>query len=157
MDKKKAFVIGMLGSTVMTLVMALARGMDLNVNISMMLGTMFGIQPGTGAWLLGFVVHLIMGGLFALIYSAGFEYRIHHAGIRTGMGYAVIHAFIAGFFLGFLPALHPLMPQSVAAPGFYMANLGWAGPVGFFLIHLIFGAVVGGMYHPVHQDVQVSH
>lgn len=35
------------------------------------------------------------------------------------------------------------------APGAFMSNIGMMGVVGFLMLHMIYGAIVGAMYSPV--------
>lgn len=156
MFKGRAFYAGVIGGIIMSLLMALVRMMGMPVNIGMTLGTMFGLAPGVGTWLLGFIIHLVLSGLIGLLYGVGFEYISHRAGVWIGFGFALIHTVIAGFFFGLLPAIHPMMPEVINSPGIFLSNLGSAGVVGFFILHLTFGGVVGAIYKPV-RHTHVAH
>ena len=145
----RAFAAGVMGALVMSFLIALARGLGMQVNLEMMLGTMLGGPPSLSKWVMGFVMHLIIGGLWALLYAAGFEYLTHHASWVIGLGFAMIHALIAGVFMGIMPAIHPLIPAMMPAPGAFMAHLGLMGVIAEFMLHLIYGAIVGAMYGPV--------
>jgi hypothetical protein len=59
---------------------------------------------------------------------------------------AVIHAAIVGMFVGLTPQFHPQIPETMRDPGPFFANLGLAGAVAFFALHLVYGAVVGAGY-----------
>ena len=48
----------------MTVIMAMARAMGMPVNLEMMLGTMMGGAPSAASWILGFIIHLVAGGIF---------------------------------------------------------------------------------------------
>ena len=147
----RAFAAGVVGALVMSVLMALARSMGMQVNLEMMLGTMMGGPPSPTKWIMGFVMHLIIGGLWALVYAAGFEYLTHRASWAIGLGFALVHALIAGVFMGMMPAIHPLIPEMMPAPGAFMAHLGLMGVIAEFMLHLIYGAIVGAMYGPVVQ------
>jgi hypothetical protein len=166
MKTGKAIITGILGAAVMTLIMWIARLMGLPANLEMMLGTFTGSQPSDGAWVLGLLIHLTAGGVFALVYAACFEFLTHRAGIGVGIGIGAIHTIVSGLFLGAIPALHPLIPEQLPAPGLFMAGLGAIGVAAFTLLHLIFGAIVGGSYgqvrhpraiHPVHHEPKHAH
>ena len=75
----------------MSVLTGLARMMGVPANIEMMLGTMVA-DPGTTAWLIGFVMHLTLSGLIALIYAWGFEHVTHKAGWAVGTGFGLVHA-----------------------------------------------------------------
>lgn len=145
----QAFGAGVVGGIAMSIAMWLARMMGMHVDISMTWGTMF-LPAGSAAWILGFVIHLIVSGLFALGYAWAFENITHHAGAWTGVLFSLVHTVIAGIFLGFLPMMHPRIPEAMPAPGWFMSNQGAMGVIGLFVLHAIYGAVVGAMYHPVH-------
>jgi hypothetical protein len=129
----KAFGAGVLGAVVMTALMAMARAMGMPVNLEMVLGTMIGGAPS----------------LFALIYAVGFEYWTHRADWLVGLGFGVIHTLFSSVLLAMIPAMHPLVPEQMPAPGPFMSNLGMMGVLAFFMLHLIYGAIVGAMYGPV--------
>lgn len=145
-----AFVAGVVGGAAMSLLMWMARTMmDMPANLEMMLGTMLGMMPGPTAWLIGLVMHLLISGLIALIYAWGFERVTHRAGWLVGAGFGVLHAIIAGLVMGMMPAMHPLMPEQMPPPGAYMSNLGAMGVIAEFMLHIVYGAIVGAIYRPV--------
>lgn len=115
MKADRAFVAGIAGGAAMTALGWLGRiTMGLPSNMEMMFGTMFGtmfgMREGPGAWLLGLAIHLIGSGLIALIYARVFEHVTHRAGWLIGTGIGFVHAVIAGVVMGFIPAMHALIP-----------------------------------------------
>jgi hypothetical protein len=155
MKTGKAFAAGVVGALAMTILTALARMMGMPVNLEMMLGTMFGAEPGGGAWMLGLVMHLIISGLIALLYGLGFEHVTHRAGAGVGVAFSIVHIVIGGFVMAMIPIIHPLVPETMNAPGAFMSNMGMMGVAAFVIEHLIFGAIVGAIYgtvlHPRHH------
>ncbi len=149
MNYGKAFIGGMVGGAVMSALMAMARLMGMPVNLEMMLGTMVGLGPNTTTWILGFLMHLMISGLIALAYGAGFEYVTHRADWKAGAAFSILHILIGGMFMGMVPIMHPLVPEQMPAPGAFMSNLGAMGVAAFVMLHLIYGAIVGAMYGPV--------
>jgi hypothetical protein len=145
----KSFGAGVAGAVVMSIIMAMARAMAMPVNLEMMLGTMMGGPPSLANWIMGFIIHLVAGGIFALIYAAGFEYLTHRADWLVGVGFGVIHSLFAGLLMAVMPAMHPLIPEALPAPGAFMLNLGLMGVLAEIILHLIYGAVVGAMYGPM--------
>ena len=154
MQRGKAIFGGVIGALAITRVTAAARAAGVPINLELMLGTMLGGSAGFGfgmtvAWIVGFVIHLIAGGVFGLIYAAGFEYLTKRASMGIGLLFGAAHAFLAGMMLGLMPQLHPLMPGSMAAPGIFMANYGMVGFMLFGLVHMMFGILVAYFYAPV--------
>jgi hypothetical protein len=67
----------------------------------------------------------------------------------VGAAFGLAHAVIAGLGMGIVPAIHPMIPERMPAPGAFMANLGAIGIVAEFALHAVYGAIVGAMYGPV--------
>ena len=150
MNVGKAFTAGVIGGAAMSALMWMARAfMGMPANLEMMLGTMLGLAPG--AWLIGFVMHLMISGAIALIYAWGFEHVTHRAGWLIGAGFALIHATIGGLAMGMMPMMHPQMPGPMQPPGAFMSNMGVTGVVAEYVLHIVYGAIVGAMYKPVRQ------
>jgi hypothetical protein len=145
----KAIIAGLVGGAAMTGLAWLVRLTGLQMNAEMMLGSMVSSSPGLTTWLIGFVVHLMISALIALPYAWGFERVAHRAGAVVGLGFAVIHVVIAGIVMAMIPAIHPMIPEQMPAPGAFMANMGGTFVALFVLEHLVYGAIVGAMYGPV--------
>lgn len=148
MKAGRAFLAGVIGGAVMSVGLAMGRAMGMPANLEMMQGTMF-LPPGTTAFVVGLMMHLMISGLIALIYAWGFENVTHRAGWLVGVGFALIHTLIAGMVMGMMPMMHPMMPEQMPSPGYFMSNLGAMGVVAEVMLHLIYGAIVGGMYGAV--------
>ena len=144
----KALIAGTVGGVAMTLLAWLARQMGIGMDAEMMLGTMVS-SPGSAAWLIGFVMHMMLSVAIAFIYAWGFERVTHRAGAVVGLGFAVIHVILAGMVMGMIPAIHPMIPEQMPAPGAFMANMGTTFIALFVIEHLMFGTIVGAMYGPV--------
>lgn len=158
MKTGKAITAGIVGALAVTVLTWMARSfMGMSVNIEMMLGTMFGAMPGAGTWVFGFFLHLGVGVIFALVYAWCFENLIHRAGAGTGTLFGLVHALISGLMLGVMPAIHALIPEQMPGPGMFMSNMGAIGVMAFFVMHLVYGAIIGGMYgavlHPAAHDL----
>lgn len=155
MKKGQAFWAGIVGGVVMSLLLALARAMGIEANLELMLGTLLFPEAGGGAWLAGFLMHLLISGAIGLLYALGFEHFSHRAGVPVGIGLGIIHLLIGGIFLGLMPRLHPHMPEVLSEPGAFLVNGGAAGVLTFIIVHLSYGAVMGGMYGPVLHPARV--
>jgi hypothetical protein len=149
MKTRRAIVAGLVGGVAMTVLAWLVRQAGLQMNAEMMLGSMVSSAPGATTWLIGFVIHLMISALIALIYAWGFERVTHRAGAGIGLGFAVIHVIIAGIVMAIIPAIHPMIPEQMPAPGAFMANMGGVFVALFVAEHLLYGGIVGGLYGPV--------
>jgi hypothetical protein len=141
-----AAAAGLLGAVVMTLLLWLCRMLGVTAyDPSLDLGSIFTEDTSTSAWALGFVARILIGVFVAFAYAEVFE-AWAGATWRRGLLLAIPHALIAGLALLTLPSLHPLMPGDLAAPGFMALNHGWITVIVFILMHLAYGAIVGGLY-----------
>jgi len=141
-----AFGAGIVGAVTMTILMVIARAMGLTtMNLEMMLGSMITSTFGTGTWVLGFAWHVINGGVFALIYAAGFK-QYGKANVTLGAAFGFVHWIVAGIFMGLLPAMHPLIPVALSAPGYFAASTGVFNFFAELVMHLIYGGIVGAIY-----------
>jgi hypothetical protein len=149
MKVRQAIIAGLVGGVAMTVLGWIVRRMGFEMNAEMMLGTMMSSMPNLTTWLIGFAIHLVLSALIALAYAWGFEHVVHRAGAAVGLGFAVIHVIIAGFVMAMIPAIHPMIPEQMPAPGAFMASMGAAFAALFVIEHLMYGAIVGALYGPV--------
>jgi hypothetical protein len=154
MHHGRAILLGIVGASAISLVTAVLRTLGVPLSMELLLGTFLGLQPGGGAFGLGLVLHLAVGGLFGLLYGYLFERVWMHGGALMGMLLSVIHASLIGILIGFMPQLHALIPYEMADPGPFFANLGTVGVAGFFGSHLLYGAIVGAGYGHVATERQ---
>lgn len=145
-----AFFAGVLGGAVMIALLIAARMADItDLNMAITLGSMITREVTAATWTLGFIMHLALSGLIALIYASAFE-ALRRSTWWLGLVGGAVHAAIAGLVMLFLPAIHPIIPDVIAAPGAFAANYGAAAAATFVVLHLIYGAIVGGMYETLH-------
>lgn len=146
---------GLLSTGVLTIVMAGGLGLGLSrMSVPYLLGTL--LTPDRDrAIVVGSAVHLINGWLFSLLYVAAF----HAWGAATwwrGAALGAVQAlFVLTALLPMLPGLHPRMAREEEAPdqtpgleppGFLGLNYGVQTPLFVLVAHLLFGAVLGGLY-----------
>lgn len=146
MNTSTAFMAGVVGGITMTIIMTLGRILGMEVNLEMMLGTMFGLRPSGGAWVLGLLVHLTVSGGIALLYAFAFEHLTHRAGAFVGAAFGLFHALLGGLVMAAVPPMHWLIPDSMREPGMFLANFGTFAVVAFIVLHVLYGAIVGGLY-----------
>lgn len=152
MRAARAILFGVIGAGAISVVSALLRAAGIGVNIELILGTLLGGSPSAMTFALGLVIHLAIGGLFGLGYGYLFERVWDHGGASTGMLIATIHAALIGMFIGLTPQFHPHVPERIADPGPFFANVGLGGVVAFFVLHLMYGAIVGAGYGHVEAE-----
>ena len=150
MKANRAFFSGLLGGIVLTILLAGARVIGISeLNLEMTLGTL-GTTPDLNAWTIGFVLHLMLAGVFALVYGQIFEH-LARAGVGIGLLVGLLHAVVVGIVLGFLTWIHPVLGAELPAPGFFAAGLGLDDVLVFLAVHMIFGMLVGVLYEkPLH-------
>ena len=143
----KAFFAGIVGAALITVMLSIAISAGFHVmDFSMMWGTLVGLPVGWVAWMVGFAINLLVGGIFALWYAVLFK-LFSGAGLLRGLFIGIAHAFITGLIMPLLPLVHPLMNNGqMASPGPYFSEHGTAGVFFFFALHLVYGATVGWLY-----------
>jgi hypothetical protein len=149
-----ALVGGVAGTLVLTSLLRAATELRrTRIDLPFLLGTVV-TADRQRAKLVGYVLHLVAGLLFSLVYFVGFV-GLGHAGWLLGAGFGVIHGVFAMTVLVnvLLPAIHPRMGSSLSsvdstalleAPGFLMLNYGRATPIVTLIAHVLYGAIVGG-------------
>lgn len=147
MNAPKAFFAGVVAGAVMSILMAAGRMLAIPLDLEMTLGTLFGLAPGLAStWMVGFVTHLVIAGVFGVIYAVCFENLMERADWSIGAAFGFVHVIIAGMLAGLMPFIHPLMPDPMPEPGLFATNLGAGAALLFIVQHLVFGALVGGLY-----------
>lgn len=121
------------------------------LDLPMLLGTLVVADPDR-ARVVGFVLHLAFGQVFAAFYAAGFT-ALDRSGWWLGALFGLAHAIVAlTVLVPLLPGVHPRMaseragPASVAVlepPGLLARNYGLATPAVTIAAHLVYGAVLG--------------
>jgi hypothetical protein len=145
---------GFVGTIVLTSGLRVAQELGwTRMDIPLLLGTMFS-ENRSRASVIGYAVHFANGLLFSLGYYVIFR-AVGHAGWGFGALLGVVHAAFSGGALVtiLLPAVHPRMgtPWSDAEetpllepPGFMLVNYGRRTAVWTLVVHVAYGAIVGG-------------
>ena len=143
---------GFSSTIVLTTIMAASKPMGLTrMDIPFLLGTMV-TSNRNKAPAIGFVLHIIIGWLFALLYAVLFD----SAGIHTwwfGMIAGFVHGcFVLSLGMQIIASFHPRMAhpyqgptptKQLQPPGFFALNYGLGTPIVTLIVHLLFGAVLG--------------
>lgn len=104
MNALGAIVAGLAGTIVMSMVMAMAPLMGMpKMDIVGMLGSMFTKDGNTA---LGWMMHLMMGIIFALMYAVLWSLHIGAATLVFGALFGIGHWLIAGLIMGGVPMVH---------------------------------------------------
>jgi hypothetical protein len=145
---------GFVGTVVLTTGLRASSELHLTrMDIPLLLGTAV-CEDRTRAKAAGYLLHFVAGLVFALVYYAMFR-AIGEASWWLGALFGVVHGLFAGTALVnvLLPAVHPRMGAITKAadsspllepPGFLLVNYGPSTPVVTVLVHIAYGAIVGG-------------
>ena len=145
-------VFGSVATTGLTAAMILAQlGGRTRLDLPLMLGAITTEDPDR-ARVTGFAIHLAIGQLLALLYSAAFA-ALDRSDWWLGGLFGLAHAVVAlTVLVPLLPGVHPRMateragPASTATlepPGLFSLNYGTATPLVAVGAHVIYGAVLG--------------
>jgi hypothetical protein len=145
MNIVRAIVAGIVGTVVISLVMAMAPRMGMpKMAIWQMLGSMFS-KDGNNA--LGWALHFMMGTIFAILYAALWSAGIGSVSAGSGVLFGAVHFLIVGLVMGGMPMMHAgIKAGTVQAPGVYMLNAGVMGFMGGLIGHVVYGVVVALVY-----------
>lgn len=147
MNVLSAIVAGLAATLVMSMVMWLAPKMGFpKMDIVGMLSTMFSKK---GIPILGWMMHLMMGVVFALAYAFLWSLGIGAATWLYGLIFGAVHWLVVGVIMLMIPMLHiGIRAGAVKAPGLYMTGNGggWKAFVGGLMGHMIFGLVAALVY-----------
>ena len=146
---------GFLSTLVLTTIEAASQGLGLTrMNLPYMLGSFF-TPDRDKAKLYGFLVHVLNGWAFSLVYVLVFE-SMHAADWWRGAIVGVVHGcFVLAVVGNLMPGIHPRMAseqhgptasRELEPPGFMLVNYGMQTPVSVILSHALFGALLGAFY-----------
>ena len=145
-----AILAGLIGGAVMAVILYMGIFMlpqQMKMNLFLMLGTMM-LPVGAAAIVMGAMVHAVMSVVFGLIHGAIYS----AAGIDSGWAawgllFGLVHWVAVGMALGMLPLMHPrIRDGEMQAPGFYALSYPPMTAMGFLMLHLVFGVIVGALY-----------
>ena len=146
---------GMLATMIMTLIMQGSQGLGLSrLSLPFLVGTFFTADRRI-ANIIGFLCHLAVGWLFALLYYFIFL-RIGTANLWLGMAFGLVHGvFVLVVVLPLLPEVHPRLAteydgpsatRRLEPPGFMGLNYGYRTPLVVLIAHIIYGAMLGALF-----------
>lgn len=140
-----AIVAGVAGTIVISMLMAMGPKMGMpKMAIWEMLGSMFNKDGNNG---LGWVIHFMMGVIFAIVYAFLWNAGIGSTTVGSGLIFGVVHFLIVGVMMGGMPLMHAgIKAGTVQAPGVLMLNNGVMGFMGGLIGHALYGVVVALVY-----------
>ncbi len=145
-----AILAGIVGGAVMAVMLYMGNIMlpqQMKMNLFMMLGSMM-LPVGAAAFVMGAMVHAGMSVVFGLIHGAVFAAAdVDSAEAAWGLLFGVVHWAVVGMALGMLPLMHPrIRSGEIDAPGFYALSYPPMTAMGFLMLHLVYGVIVGALY-----------
>lgn len=149
-DFGATLLAGLVATGVMTVMLYMGRAMmpeKMPMNILLMEGTM--VTRNTGqAYMAGFMMHFMMGVVFAIIHTLLFDaFDLTDDLLFWGILFGAGHWVMAGMGMGMMGNMHPMMRKGeMMAPGFFLKNFPGMTMMGFLMVHIVYGLVVGLVY-----------
>ena len=99
-------------------------------------------------WPLGMAVHATVGIIWAIFYAyffwSDFNWRPPMQGLVFSFGPAILAGLIMVPQMGFMHVM--ILQGQLPYPRLFGIGLGWGGPVGIVVGHLIYGITMGSLY-----------
>jgi hypothetical protein len=147
MNILNAVISGIVATVVFTMILMMAPKMGMpKMDIVGLLGSMFSTKSNLA---LGWIMHLMMGVIFALIYAFLWSVGVGAATWASGLIFGAVHWLIVGMAMGMIPMMHVgIKSGAVKAPGLYMTGNGGGAMafMGGLVGHMIFGLAVAIVY-----------
>lgn len=146
MNILNAIVAGIVATVAFSAVLLMAPRMGMpKMDIVSFLGSMFSAKPNQA---LGWMMHLMMGVMFGLVYAFLWSLGFGAATWRIGLIFGAVHWLIVGMVMGMIPMMHAgIKSGAVQAPGLWMTNNGGVMAfMGGLVGHMIFGTVIALSY-----------
>ena len=150
-DPASAIYAGLIGGAAMIVPLYMGIAMipsQMKMNLLLLLGTMMLFKGGMMAYAAGAMIHAVMSIAIALIHVAvyqgiGLESDLAAWGVLFGF----VHWIVVGMGLGMMRFMHPLIRSGqMDGPGPFALNYPAMTVVGFLMLHLLFGVLVGTFY-----------
>jgi len=146
---------GFVATLALSTLLSTSHGLGLTrMNLPYLIGT-FVTPEREKARAYGFMIHLVNGWAFSILYVLIFE-ALHMANWWFGALLGVAHAlFVLTVVMSLMPGVHPRMAseqhgpnanRQLEPPGFMALHYGIQTPVSVFLAHAAFGAILGSLY-----------
>lgn len=150
-------VFGLAATVTLTAIMVGAQLAGLSrMDLPLMLGTLFTDRPDRARFI-GFLVHLVNGQLFAIVYAAAFT-LLDRAGWWLGALFGAFHGVAAlVVFVPLMAGIHPRVASDrtgptleavLEPPGLLALNYGRETPAVALVAHVMYGAILGAFLSP---------
>ena len=150
MDFPALLGAGLLGGLAMTAILYMGMAMmpsQMKMNILRLLGTMM-FRNTTVVYVAGIMMHAANSILFALIHVGIYEAVDLDSNLAAwGLLFGGIHYMVSGMAMGMMPMMHAgIRSGTVSAPGAFALRYPAGTVMGFLMLHLMFGVLVGVLY-----------
>lgn len=151
-DIAAAVGAGVLAGTVMAVPMYMGRAMmpaQMRMDLFLLLGTMMTPRiDRAAAYVMGAMMHAGASILFAFAHVGVFVVADIDSDFAVwGLLFGAGHWLVSGMAMGMMPMMHPLVrDHELENPGPFAMSMGAMTAMGFLMLHLLFGVVVGVLY-----------
>ena len=141
---------GLLGGAIMSVILYMGIAMmpgQMKMNLFYLLGSMMFRQRmmiyGAGA-----MAHAAMSIAFALAHVGVYQaFDLDSQLVAWGLLFGFVHYLAVGMALGMMPIMHPRIKSGeIQAPGAYALGYPRGTAMGFLMLHLLYGVLVGAFY-----------
>jgi hypothetical protein len=155
----KAIVAGVAGALAWEIILRILISLGLPLfDLVFTLGTLvLGRVRVWEWWAMGMTLHGTVGVIWTIFYAYFFWSTFNWTPALQGLVFSLGPAILAGLIMvPQMGLMHVLILQGeLPYPGLFGIRLGWGGPVGILLGHLIYGATMGSFYiRPVGSKVR---
>ena len=149
-DGGAAIGAGLIAGAVMSGLLYMGIGMmprQMRMNLFLMLGTMM-VRDRSMAYLAGATMHGAMSVAFGLVHVALFNaFDLETSLAAWGIIFGLVHWLASGMGLAMVPTMHPLIRRGeMDAPGAFALAYPPMTAVGFLMLHVVYGILVGAFY-----------
>lgn len=147
---------GFVATLALSTLLSTSQGLGLTrMNLPYLIGTFVTTQREKARFY-GFLIHLLNGWAFSILYVLIFQAR-HMANWWFGALLGLCHAlFVLTVGMSLMPGIHPRMAseqhgpnasRQLEPPGFMAIHYGIQTPISVLAAHAAFGAILGSLYH----------
>ena len=149
-DGGAAVGAGLIAGAVMSVLLYMGVGMmprQMKMNLFLMLGTMM-VRDRSIAYVAGAMMHGMMSIAFALVHVALFNaFDLESSLAAWGIIFGLAHWVVSGMGLAMTPTMHPLIRKGeMDAPGAFALSYPAMTAMGFLMLHVVYGILVGAFY-----------